>query len=71
MTFDLKLTPDMWAGIPTKEKRTNKDTESFHAHIKEPFYTHSHPTIFIINELYVAVTTFDYLNYPQLILIEV
>ena len=60
VTFDSKLTPDMWAGIPTKEN----GSESFHAHFKEPFYTHSHPTIFIFNELYLAVKTFDYLNYP-------
>ena len=64
VTFDSKFTPDMWAGIPTKEKRTNNGTELFRAHFKEPFYTHSQPTIFIFNELYLAVTTFDYLNYP-------
>ena len=63
MTFDSKFTPDMWAGIPSEEKRTNNGTESFHAHFNEQFYT-SHSTFFIFNELYLAVPSFNYLNYP-------
>ena len=71
MTFDSNITPDMWTGIPLEEKRTNNGTESFHSHFKleigfrfkVQFYT-SHPSIFILNELYLAVTTFKYLNYP-------
>ena len=29
MTFDSNITPDMWAGIPSEEKRTNSSTECF------------------------------------------
>ena len=54
MTFDLKFTPDMWAGIPSEE---------MNAHFNDQFYA-SHSTIFIFNTLYIAVTTFNYLNYP-------
>ena len=63
MTFDSKFTHDMWADISSEEKRTNNGTESFHAHFNGQFYA-SHPTIFIFNELYLAVTTFNYLNNP-------
>ena len=63
VTFDSKFTPDMWAGIPSEENRNNNGTESFHTHINEQIYA-SHPTIFIFNELYLAVPTFTYLNYP-------
>ena len=41
VTFDSKITSDMWAGIPSKEKRTNNGKESFHAHfnmhLSQPF----------------------------------
>ena len=47
VTFDSKFTPDMWAGIPSEEKRTDNGTESFHAQFNEQFYA-SHPTIFIL-----------------------
>ena len=50
-------------GILSEERRTINGTESFHSHFNEQFYG-SHPTIFIFNELYLAVTTFNYLNYP-------
>ena len=63
MTFDSKFTPDMWAVIPSEEKITNNGTESLHSHFKEQFYA-SHPTIFIFNELYLAITTSNYLNNP-------
>ena len=63
VTFDSKFYPDMWAGIPLEEKRTNSYTESFHAHFNAQFYK-PHPTIFIFNEFYLAVTTFNYLNHP-------
>ena len=62
VTLDSKFTPDMWAGIPSEEKTTNNGTE-FHSHFNEQFYT-SHTTIFIFNELYLAVMTFNYINYP-------
>ena len=35
VTFHSKFTPDMWAGIPSEENRTNNGTESFHAHFNE------------------------------------
>ena len=63
VTFDLKFTPDMWACIPSEEKRNANGTESFHTHFKDQFYT-LYPIIFIFNELYLAVTTFNYLNFP-------
>ena len=49
VTFDSKFTPDMRAGIPAEEKRTNNGTESLHTHFNEQFYA-SHPTIFIFNK---------------------
>ena len=61
VTFDSNFTPDTWASIPSEEKRTNNGTEPFHAHLNEQFYA-SQPTIFIYNELYLAVTTSNYLN---------
>ena len=56
--FGSKFTLDICAVIPSEEKRTNNGTELFHAHFNEQFYT-SHPTIFIFNELYLAVTNFQ------------
>ena len=44
--FESKFTPNMWAGIPSEDKRTNNSKESFHAHYNEQYYA-SHPTIFI------------------------
>ena len=36
--FYLKFTPDLWASIPSEEKRTNNDTESNSAtHLIQPF----------------------------------
>ena len=61
MTFDSKFTPDKWAAVSSEEKISNNSTGTFHAYFKEQFYT-SHPTIFISNELYLAFTTFNYLN---------
>ena len=61
MTFDSKLTTNIWSGIPSEEMRTNNGSESFHAHFNEQFYT-SRTTIFIFNVLYLAVATFHYLN---------
>ena len=63
MTYDSKFTSDIWAGIPSEEKITNNGTKSFQALVKEQFYT-SHPKIFIFNKFYLAVTSFNYLNYP-------
>ena len=36
VTSDSTFTPDIWAGIPSEEKRlTNNSTESFHPHFNE------------------------------------
>ena len=43
MAFDSKFSPDMWAGIPSEEKRTYDGTESFHAHFNEQFYASHQP----------------------------
>ena len=63
VTFDSKLTQDMLAFLPSEKKRIANGTGSFHAHFRNQFYT-SHPIIFIFNELYLAVTTLNYLKYP-------
>ena len=34
VTFDSKFSPDMWAGIPSEEKKTNNDTE-WHCTLQE------------------------------------
>ena len=65
MTFDSKLTPDMWGGILSEANITYICTVLSHAHFKEQIYT-SYPAIFIFNELYLAVTTFDYIHYLKL-----
>ena len=41
---------EMWAEIPSKNKRTNNAAESFHAQ----FYT-THPTIFVFLEVLVIL----------------
>ena len=50
VTSESKFPPDMWAGIPSEDKRTNNGTESFHTHSNEQFYT-SHPAVFIVTDI--------------------
>ena len=54
------FTPDVWACIPSEKNCWHRIVS---CHFKDSFYT-SHQIIFIFNELYLAVTTFNYLNYP-------
>ena len=50
---------EMWAEIPSNNKRTNNAAELFHAHFNAQFYT-THPTIFIFLEVLakLQVTTY-------------
>ena len=49
-----KFPPEMWAEIPSNNKRTNNTAESFHAHFHTQFYT-VHPTIFIFLDVLVKL----------------
>ena len=55
VALDSKFTPDMKAGILSEEKKTNKGTESFHAHF---FTSHQISFIFIYILKNVIATTY-------------
>lgn len=50
VTDNSKFPSEMWAEVPSNNKRTNNSAESFHAHFNAQFYS-AHPTIFIFMEV--------------------
>ena len=58
---DSKFPPEMWAGVPSDEKRTNNGTESFHAHFNGQFYS-AHPTIFVFIDILKKVQATTYVR---------
>ena len=62
--FTEDIMPDLYSGLvfPQKRKELLMAQNRF-THFKGHFYT-SHQSFFIFNELYLGVTTFNYLNCP-------
>ena len=61
VTSHSKFPPEMWAEIPSNNKRTNNAAESFHAHFNAQFYT-AHPTIFVFLEVLLKLQATTYVK---------